>query len=124
MTNSYGMFKPLRAFNRPSCSLILLDTGAIVDDRKRRRDQAYCDLLQSIRDRALRFLQVAPAMERRGEIEAVTRSREVSACRPEICSIELLRRGNQIIVRCHTCKRGGTWRYIRQEDAAPPRLNP
>ena len=94
---------------------ILLDTGVVVDDRKHRRDQAYRDLLQAIRDQALRFLQVAPAMERRGEIEAVAHSREVSACQPEICSIELLRRGDQIIVRCHTCKRGGTWRRLYPE---------
>ena len=81
-----------------------------MDDRKHRREQAYRNLLDAIRDRALRFLQVAPAMESRGEIEVVTRSREVTACQPEICSIELVSRGERVIVRCHTCKRGGIWR--------------
>ena len=83
-----------------------------MDARKRRREQAYRDLLESIRDRALRFLQVAPAMEDRREIEVIARSREVSACDPELCSIELMKRGDRVIVRCHTCKRGGTWRIL------------
>ena len=83
-----------------------------MEDRKRRREKAYYELLDAIRDRALRFLQVAPAMEDRREIEVVARSREVSACRPEICSVEMLTRGDRIIVRCHTCKRGGTWRIL------------
>jgi hypothetical protein len=83
-----------------------------LDARKRRREQAYRDLLESIRDRALRFLQVAPAMEDRREIEVIARSREVSACDPELCSIELGERGDRVIVRCHTCKRGGTWRIL------------
>jgi hypothetical protein len=81
-----------------------------MNDRKRRREQAYRDLLDGIRDQALRFLQVAPAMESRGEIELVTRSREISACQPDICSIERLTRRGLIVVRCHTCKRGGSWR--------------
>ena len=83
-----------------------------LDDRKRRREQAYRDLLESIRDQALRFLQVAPAMEDRREIEVIARSREVSACDPALCSIELVKRGDRVIVRCHTCKRGGTWRIL------------
>lgn len=86
-----------------------------MDDRKRRREQAYRDLLHTIRDRALRFLQVAAAMESRGEIEPLTRSREISACQPEICSIELLTRNDLVVVRCHTCKRGGTWRVPERE---------
>jgi hypothetical protein len=83
-----------------------------VEDRKRRREQAYRDLLESIRDRALRFLQVAPAMEARREIEVIARSRAVSACDPELSSIELVKRDERVIVRCHTCKRGGTWRIL------------
>jgi hypothetical protein len=85
-----------------------------MDDPKRRREQAYRDLLHTIRDRALRFLQVAPAMEIRGELEVIARSRDISACQPEICSIELLTKNDLIIVRCHTCKRGGSWRYHGQ----------
>ena len=84
-----------------------------MDDRnaaKRRKEIAYRNMLDAIRDRALRFLQVAPAMERRGEIEVIARTREVTACKPEICSIELAKRADLIIIRCHTCKRGGSWR--------------
>jgi hypothetical protein len=64
------------------------------------REQAYRDLLESIRDRALRFLQMAPAMEDRREIEVIALSREV--CDPGLCSIELVERGDRAIVRCHT----------------------
>lgn len=54
-------------------------------------------------------------MESRGELEVIGRSRETMACQTEICSIELLRRGEKIFVRCHTCRRGGTWRDLRQD---------
>lgn len=91
-----------------------------MDDRdaaRRRREQAYRDMLEVIRDRALRFLQMAAAMEGRREIELIARTREVSACDREICSIELLNRNDLIIVRCHTCKRGGSWRTLKSDDA-------
>ena len=88
-----------------------------MDDRKaakRRKEIAYRELLESIRDRALRFLQVAPAMERRGEIQLLNRTRDISACQPEICSIELAAGTDLVRVRCHTCKRGGLWRIPGQ----------
>lgn len=89
-----------------------------MDDRntaKCRNEIAYRALLESIRDRALRFLQVAPAMERRGEIQLLSRTSAISACEPEICSIELATRTDTVTVRCHTCKRGGLWRIPEQE---------
>ena len=84
---------------------------------KRRKEIAYRELLEAIRDRALRFLQVAPAKEHRGEIQLLSRTRDISACQPEICSIELENRTDLIRVRCHTCKRGGLWRILKQESA-------
>jgi hypothetical protein len=85
-------------------------------EARRRREQAYRNLLDRIRDRALRFLQIAPAKEGRRELELMTYKPAVTACEPEICSIEMVIRNDLIIVRCHTCKRGGTWRVPGRVD--------
>lgn len=95
-----------------------------MDDReaeRRRRGQSYREMLEAIRYRALVFLQVAPAMEGRREIEMIARSPAISACEPDICSIELMTRNDLIIVRCHTCKRGGSWRDLRHQQDGSPR---
>ena len=83
-------------------------------EARRRRDPKYREMLEAIRDRALRFLQVAPAMEGRREIALIKLMKATSPCDPDICSVELLRRADLIIVRCHTCKRGGTWRELKE----------